>query len=554
MAKESRSIYGICVTLILLGWVFWSSKAESSDTFGQVAEEIRHEAALPNQSDIGRPLPLAATWNTGQFPTGFTPDYQMHLIEQGHYILPAFFLPPPKNRGPGEDPGDAYFEAATKKAAALKLPISFVGTEWESVLTTDPNYFNLPPDKNPNVIGLDGSIQHKLDPLGPVDPWKEVGKKWTSTPLMNKLQEWYPDPPLVLFVSNNEANRLRWYEAESSSRYISLYGKAKDDNVKRQVVGDGWIRLYRAFQASMREGLTQRNWCDNAKFIGYDAFGPSCFGRWFDWEKYSLNIPGRIAPWPLAWDGATPSYYLYDWAQIADNLVWSPQVESINWVFMLEEAHRLNPDFWFEISTWDGDAQKREYFTILGQVFNPERYGGMVKFGMWLLRPRVVREFRGYTDTVANAGPYFLAVAAAVDSVHKEPLLRKFWRHGELVANHAEQHPYQSNVPAEYHKVDRWFLLDTKLDPPRSWWLMTNLPVYSLALVLGQSPEREWLIYTYCPLGPKPKVEIFLPDYGQITIDASPSGVYYQVVERTKVIKRIDTTSVPLGGFRLTSS
>jgi hypothetical protein len=26
----------------------------------------------------------------------------------------------------------------------------------------------------------------------------------------------------------------------------------------------------------------------------------------------------------------------------------------MNWTFMLDEAFRTNPNFWFELSTWDG--------------------------------------------------------------------------------------------------------------------------------------------------------------------------------------------------------
>jgi hypothetical protein len=501
------------------------------DTLKPVPDEIRFEACLPNQNDIGRPLPLAAHWNTGQLPTGFTPDYQMQMIDKGHYILPAFYLP-----YPWENPGDAYYEGAIKKAAALNLPISFVGTQWESLLTIDSAYFDLPADRNPNVIGLDGSVQQEVDPFGPYDPWTEVGQRWTSSPEMQKLRHWYPGPPLVVFVSNNEAGKLQWSDAEMSKRYAALYGLGKDDNFKRQVVGDGWIARYRALQGGMIEGLgLQGQWSQNAKFVGYGAFGTRTFGRRPNWIQSSLYVPGRMTPWPLAWDGVSESYGL-DASGIADYQVYSPEIESMNWIFMLKDAYRLNPGFWFEITSWDGDSQERGYFASRGQTYTPERYGGMVRFGMWLLRPRVVREFRMWDDTVANAEPYFLAVTGAVDSVHRDPLLRKFWRNADLVPNHACQHPYQSNIPVEYQSVDRWFLLDTSLDPRRPWQLTAMLPVFSLALVLGQSPEREWLVYAYSPLGPQQKVQVTLPGYGQITLDASPSGTYWHVIEKTKEV------------------
>jgi hypothetical protein len=515
------------------------------DTLKPVPDEIRFEACLPNQSNIGRPLPLAAHWNTGQLPTGFTPDYQMHMIDQGHYLLPWFQLPSPGSTAPG----DQYFEGAIKKAAALNLPISFVSTQWEQQLTLDPAYFSLPADQNPNVVGMDGTIQQELDPMGPADPWRAVGISWTSNSELQKLQQWYPAPPLVIFVSNNEAGKLQWYDAETSRRYVAKFGLGRDDNFKRKVVGDGWTPLYRALQGGMRDGLG--HWSRNATFIGYDAFGPSFFGRWDGWMVYSLYAPGRIDPSPLAWDGCSATYYLVNWSPITDYQVWSPQIESMNWILMLNEAYALNPGFWFEISTWDGDAPEREYFASQGQTYTPDRYGGMVKFGMWLLRPRVVREYRNYNDTVADAGPYFLSVMAAVDAVHTNPILRKFWRNGVLVDNPAYLHPYQSIIPGEYQTAKRWFLLNAALDPPHPWSLYTGLPVYALALVLGQHPQREWLVYTFSPLGPQIGVSVTLPDYGPIKVDATPAGCYYDVVEATSSINPINTNTAPPDGFRL---
>lgn len=526
----------LLIAMIVLGWAgYITSLASAADLLLPVADEIRQEALLPNDSELGHPLPLAAHWNAGLFPTGFTPDYQMQMISKGHYLLPWFQL-----SSPLESPlPDAYYRSAIQRAAALNLPISFISTQWESVLTYDPGYFNLPPDQNPNVVGPDGSIQQKVDPFGPIAPWSAVGGRWSKNALVQKLQGWYPNPPLVMFISNNEHPKLEWYEVMTAKRYVDLYGLGRDDNFKRQVVGNGWISLYRALEGGMRDGLIPGPWSQNARFVGYMAFGPSGFGRWDGWINYSLYTPGRIEPWPLAWDGVSPPYYLYGSDGITDYQVWSPQVESMNWIFMLADACRLNPGFWFEFSTWDGGSTKRDYFASLRQTYSPERYGGMVKFGMWLIRPRLVREFRMFDDTVAGAEPYFLSIVKAVDSVHNNPLLRKFWRSGQIVTNRAQKHPYQDNVPDEYRTIDRWFLLDTNLDPPRPWSLTTPLPVYSLALVLGQPPEREWLVYAYPPLGPTTKVVVTLPDYGPITVNALPSGAYYHVIEKTKEVEPI---------------
>ncbi|MGA2227572.1 MAG: hypothetical protein ABSH41_24315, partial [Syntrophobacteraceae bacterium] len=284
-------------------------------------------------------------------------------------------------------------------------------------------------------------------------------------------------------------------------------------------------------------------WKQSSRFIGYDAFGPGAFGRSGGWIKYSLYIPGRFEPWPLAWDGGSAPYYV-DWDVTADYTVQSPQIESMNWVFMLKEAKRLNPEFRFEISAWDGHEEGKhidmgKYFADRGQVYDPKRYQGMVQFGMWLLRPRVVREFRLYNDTLTKSESYFLSIVNSVDRVHTNPILRKFWRKGQLVANPSGSHPYESAIPEEYKKAVRWFLLDANVNPKSFRYLSTEVPVFSLALVLGEAPEREWLVYTHSPLKKMDKVEISLPGYGPVQLDVTPAGCFYHVIEKDKSLGKL---------------
>ena len=71
-------------------------------------------------------------------------------------------------------------------------------------------------------------------------------------------------------------------------------------------------------------------------------------GRWSGWKEYSLITTGRLDPSPWCWDGGSPSYYLHNWMALTDYTLWSPQVESMNWVFALKEVYRTRPEFWFE--------------------------------------------------------------------------------------------------------------------------------------------------------------------------------------------------------------
>lgn len=492
-------------------------------------EEIRQEAIRTESDPIGHSLPLAGHWNMGALPNGFNPDYQMKMIEQGHYLLPWFQMPDPVR-----NQDSTYYVGAIKKAAMLGLPISLVGTQWEKLLSTDPSFFKLPTDQNPNVVSLLGITLPKVSPFGPEEPWLQVGRRWTSGTMMAALQKWYPNPPLVLFVSNNEHNRLLWTEAEIDQRYVKQYGLGQDDNFKRRVIGDGWVSRYRQLLLGMREALSPE-WAGKSRFIGYNALQTWSYGLQNSWDRYSLHTEDRNSPWPLVWEGASMPYYMYDFQKAQnDYTVYSPQVHAMNWLFMLEEARKQSPEFWFELSTWDGhgeDDDKRQSLAKTGGGYNPARYGGLVQFGAWLVRPRVVREFRFWKETLKDEVAYFDAVMAVVDRVHNQPDLRRFWRKGELLANPTRQHPFQSEIPLQHQTINRWYLLNTNLDPALPWSKATELPVYAIALVLGNAPNREWLVYGFSPLAERGNVKVVIPGYREVSISATPSGTFSLVRE-----------------------
>ncbi len=406
----------------------------------KVLQEIRDEATRSNGSDIGRPLPLAAHWNNaGAKREGFSPEYQLQLLEQGRHILPWMEWPPTAesldhNFKPDDPRRQKYiddrlkeFEPVVKRLAAAS---SCRSRSWQPSGKARSRMMRRSLICRRIRIRTSwmrtASPNGKFAPFGPIEPWREVGRRWTDNFFMKQMQEWYPDPPLVLLISNNEHAKLQWNEVEASPRYLDKYGPDRSDDFKRKAVGDGWIERYDAMIKSLKGGLTSEAWRQHAKCVGYEAFPPVHFGRWAGWKQYSLYSPGRIDPFPLCWDGGSPSYYLHNWMAITDYTLWSPQIETMNWVFMLDEVKHSRPEFWFELSTWDGDQpgagnDKRKFYARQGQPFTPARYEGFVQYGMWLTRPRVVREFRGYLETVEYAGPYFEVILDAVDRVYRNP-------------------------------------------------------------------------------------------------------------------------------------
>lgn len=542
----SRTVDARLLNTLLVSTVLLCKGSTVADSALVVTEAICTETTRANCDEEGRPLPVASHWNCGKHPysRGWGPEWQLTLVDQGHYVLP-WFAHPPRDAvlsGEAQKAFLAYYEQPLKRAAQLQLPLVFVGTQWESLLSEEP-YRSLPAEANPNVVDGDGKIRRQVSPFGPVEPWREVGQRWTDNPQMKKLQEWYPNPPLVIFLSNNEHSKLRWTEIEKSQRYREEFGTGRDDDFKRRAVADGWIERYRALQNGMRDGLVSPVWRNSARFVGYGAFGPEFLGRWSGWPTYSLHTAGRISSEPLMWDGGSPSYYTHDWNPSTDHTVWSPQIEFMNLVFMQKEACRFNLDFWLEFSVWDGYdgpgrakqyPPKREVYHKKGQSYDPARYGGFVQFGMWLIRPRAVREYRGWTFPLEDGEAYFMAIVDAVDRVHNNPVLREFWRKGELVPNRGRKHPYQAAIPPEYASLDRWFLLDANVNPQQERWeLSDTVTVFALALLEGRAPQRRWLVYAHAPLGDCKEVKIAIPDYRKITVDVSPGGDFYLVEEET---------------------
>jgi len=209
---------------------------------------------------------------------------------------------------------------------------------------------------------------------------------------------------------------------------------------------------------------------------------------------------------------------------------------AMNWVFMLDEAHRLNPDFWFEFSVWDGDDAGRYSYT---PSLTPERYGGYARFGMWLTRPRLVRVYRNYNQTLDEMLPWDEPVFEAVDRVYQNETLRSFWRNSTLVHNDAREHPYQYNFPPEYADRERMFLLSTNLDPALPWSASTQFAVMALARVQGERPDRQWLLYAYAPLGDQIGVEIVIPGYAIVVVDVALGGSFYLVDEASGEISAV---------------
>ncbi len=570
----------LCWLSALPGITTASGEISPTEAARKVAKEVRREALLPPNGPQGRPLPLASHWNVGTVAGTFEPEHQIGLIQKGHHILPWMSWP---SGDPESERFKRYYGRLLSYFKELNLPLSIRGTQWDAMLVRR-KYREGPASRWTGVLSPDGKRVPKLSPFGPIGPWKEPAGEYVDTPAMQRAQQLYPDPPLVVLVSNNEPPDLRWAKhgplEKVSKRYLDLYGKGRSDEFKRRVVAEGWVKRYQVMFDAMRKALVNDTWKKNVRFVGYGAFGPSHFGRWNGWKVYSLVNDKWTSPDWHVWDGGSPSYYTHNWNQNRDHWVFSTQVESMNWIFMLEEAWKANHNFWFEMSTWDGNEvnawmkglgvkdpkelvkesstklspkernrinkkylrkSKTLQYVVDGQDYPPERVAGWVQFGMWLLRPRVIREFRGHASPLAPVEVYWMETVKAVDRVYGNEKLTDFWRYGKLVPNPKHRHPYQVDIPKKHRNIHRWYLLDTNLDPKRPWNPTTNLPVFSLALVRKEKGKRQWLLYAHSPLENRKGVEITIPDWGKVTVNVPRTGAFYLVDEGGNHTTRVAT-------------
>lgn len=579
-------------------------------------------------------LPLMGSWNGGNKPYfhqtttnaatyDYTPAWQVAQIEAGHHLLPWFLTPDPELQSGNWFHAEAvaYYQSAMATAEEWKLPISFIGawnrgdgacSQWECYLflpkwsrddyTTptspvDVDYLALTGSSSPNMIHSDGSpitygsTRSLLSAFGATLPWQQAGSKWGAGPAMAEAQSYYAQPPKILFLSNNESPKQTW-SATAALAHCGSTGTAKCEvaidqhyingsYVPQDIVkdtGDGWIERYELMHASWLAELSS-DWAGVSAFVGYGALGPTLYGRTGNWSEYALAYDNggtdfRIDPAPLIWNGGSPE--LYDQllntgnGKLGDSAVMSVQVEAMNLVFMRDEAYRLNPDFWFELSVWNGcdtiDSSGHPTCTGYTSAYSGQRYAGWVRFVMWMLQPRLLRDYRNFETQGNPSSPnastdYFAAVLGAVDQVYADATLQLFWRDSKLVAADPAklpsaynyyQHPYQAATLSAYAGKDRMFMLpvaeNTAFNSALSSLysaqqthtsyavpLNTTVAVFAVARVRGEAPKREWLLYLHAPAGAQTGVTVTIPDYsynnGAVTVDAPVGGKFYLIKE-----------------------
>jgi hypothetical protein len=454
----------------------------------------------------------------------------MEQIRAGHHWLLTFWW---GDFRAWSDEAEAYYRPAIDEARRRGIPIAVLSTQWERILYEDPRWKRLPLEDSPLEFDLSMRRLDTLSPFGAIAPWREAGEAWARAPILRRLQELYPDPPYVVLLSNNEAKKTKQHQVLNSIRYRRAYGDGRSAEERRRSIGNGLIERQSAMVDGLRTNLGA--WKDEAIIAGWGGANSNLGRRGWLGEtnpNFGWTVPGRLNIAPFIWDGIAAKYYVDSAVRRTadDHSLFSPTVQIMNMALDLDFACRTRGDFYWEITTWFDHKFLRSLRSIPAEDVTA-RYGGFVRFGMWIARPRAVRHFSLRDEGLDRIGHLLTELMAAVDEVHADPVLRSFWQTAELVPNEARKHPSRHDIPPEYAKFPRWYALDTNLDPKRPWNIDTELPVWALAMVQGEEGSRRWLVFAQAPLGDQPRVVVTVPSRGPVTVRATPRGCYFVVDE-----------------------
>jgi len=452
-------------------------------------------------------LPYVAHWSDNLF----TPAKQCELIESGVPLIANIDLHPDKDVDYYQEKG---YQELLQLCKALQIPITLVSTQWEQCLL---------------------QRGEKLSPFIPDKQFKEPANKFIDTQEMKWLQSMYPNPNKVLFLLNNETPKIRWDQINNDADYIVRYPVGLSYEQRKEILRDAWMSRFNIMFAQARSLLTPE-WSRVSRFIGYEAFARPEVGRWHGWGTYS-NDTHEMIDWQLGcFDGCSAVCYTHNWNTSRDHWIWSPQIECMNYLW---QQRFMPPDYYFELSVWDGNyhwypdmgydeiwlsESKACQYMKDGQTYTPERYEGFIQFCMWLMRCNI-REWRQWNVEPNRWALWTQKLIDVPSRVWRSSILRKFWEEGVLIPNSKRAHPYNKNMPSEWLKQQRFYLLETSLMPATFTHLSENIPVFAIGWF---SRGGDFLVYAHAPIC-EVETTIEVPGYGEIKVAVPVKGGFWHI-------------------------
>lgn len=420
-------------------------------------------------------LPLIGSWNTGQYQRapledrGFDPTWQVSRIKQGDPYLISFEMFE-KYRTPGtRDARAIHYAEAWEYAKQHKLPVSFVGENWE-------DRFRL--DGWDDSVFISPSIKIPSPWSDNIDDWKKLGTVLGEY-MHREFAVDYPDCPRVHLLNNCEIGFPRRGE-ELLDPACPEFVKSLDLQGRQEYM----FRGYRIRRAALVKALNEACplWAGRIHCFAYGGFGNE-FGA--SEARNNSNQRLYFEPWGLRTSGynvAANAGYVHGWQTWEVGTVRSPVVEACNVKYAFDKYREVwNPDFQMETLYWNGKKDP------------PDVWKGCCRMVMWTTRTPVHRLFTGSgetrEDTLERDMQPLLEVAAEARDYED------FWDHGTLLTNRWTRdfdempaaskwdtatgygHPYHwdySMWPEWNDPGDRWFLqhvpINERIHSGRDWW------------------------------------------------------------------------------------
>jgi hypothetical protein len=528
-------------------------------------------------SSAGRPLPIVGSWNTGQFQTtqnedkGFDPSWQAWMIRKGWPLMMSFeFFE--KYRTPNmRQVRSLHYTKGWEMVKRRKLPVSFVGENWEDRFRLETQYNVMRTDgteNHPFIENADGSRQALASCYGNnVHWWKHLGTQ-IGTYLRNEFALDYPDAPKVYLYNNAETGYAR-------------AGQELDD-VRRPAwidAADGQAKVFHAAycygirRAALIQAIKDAcpEWADVIECFAYggwaNEFGASALNNNPNKRHYERPWGAGKFPYNCAgWVG-----YIHDWQTWEPDTLRSPPLEACNSRWALDLYQKTyDRGFIMDTMYWNGKGDDAEVWK------------GICRQVMWIMQTEHHRLFTpsGATRAVTMDRDYVPLLQAARE-IHENAVLKKFWQHGNLVTNRWTRdfdeipvdgngdtstgygHPY--NWPASEAHLDhfrdagdRWFQQHVPLNGRyekqgahwRDLWQANSAHDRAVKIwAIAHELDGEYLIQACAPRGAESAVEIQICPTGHtpvatITVDVPVSGGFW--LFRPQAQQAVEVTTAAL--------
>lgn len=499
----------------------------------QPAETLEEKTCREIREAFEKGGPLASCWNV---QAGWNLTQQVAWIRAGNHYFPTVYVPLLSQFANNPKRWERYLEEhreALDFIRKYRLPITGRWHNWGSDFTSLAPEERGPFEASPLIHNLraDGSLNSDplIDPLGPLEPWSAEGKALATSHFLNALAAYYPDPPRVYFLENNEASvaELGAYTTPTSERdawrfplrawrdnlpSISLRmadhaALHPDPNQLEATLSRAMREKYEALTAALLENAPPQ-WRGRIYTGGYAGLNPAAGLNRQPFDHQRPQEDFAHSPFGAAvWQFTEPSDRVYD---DGSGSPW-------NWHDWLRSPHALNHNngpltrylaatrpLWHEDrSFWLSPTRGREAARpdengepSHGGYVLPDRLFGFARVCLWSDRPKnratnlrwfAASQVQLSDEWYANAtkdppevrgltqADYFAKVQLAVDEVWTDRRLLKFWREADPVIN-PDPALCDWRLPASIpladgtaHQVidDRSRVLYTDADPPR---------------------------------------------------------------------------------------